>query len=141
MTEIHLTHPQHAEQSEGDTIPFYPDHFRTEVKVTIGIILLTLVVGVIGLAFPVGLEEPADPMNTPLHVKPEWYFLALYQLLKFIPKTAGAVLPLLLIGLIAIWPFLDRKPEASPKATRIRFWVTVGLVVIAIALTIWGEVS
>jgi quinol-cytochrome oxidoreductase complex cytochrome b subunit len=86
----------------------------------------------------VGIGDPADPMNTPAHVKPEWYFLSLYQLLKFIPKTIGAVLPVILVGLITIWPFIDRKPDTSPRIRRIRFiFAAIGVIVI-IALTIWG---
>jgi ubiquinol-cytochrome c reductase cytochrome b subunit len=92
------------------------------------------------MLFPVGLQPPADPMDTPAHVKPEWYFLALYQLLKFIPKTIGALIPVLLVLMLALWPFFDRKQDTK-KATRIRLIaVTAGLILL-IALTIWGEVS
>ncbi len=110
---------------DDETIPFYPDHVRTELRVVIGIMGLVLMVGVFGLFFPLGLGEPADPMNTPAHVKPEWYFLALYQLLKFIPKTTGVMIPVLGLILITIWPFLDRKPDRSPLAWRIRLALVV----------------
>jgi quinol-cytochrome oxidoreductase complex cytochrome b subunit len=127
-------------ETHKDTIPFYPDHLSTEVKVMIGIVVLALLVGVLGMLFPVGLQPPADPMDTPAHVKPEWYFLALYQLLKFIPKTIGALIPVLLVLMLALWPFFDRKQDTK-KATRIRLIaVTAGLILL-IALTIWGEVS
>ena len=127
-------------ETHKDTIPFYPDHLSTEVKVMIGIIVLALLVGILGMLFPVGLQPPADPMDTPAHIKPEWYFLALYQLLKFIPKTIGALIPVLLVLVLALWPFFDRKQDTK-KATRIRLIaVTAGLILL-IALTIWGEVS
>lgn len=126
---------------EKETIPFYPDHVRTELKVVIGILVLVVVIGTIGLFFPVGLGVPADPMDTPAHVKPEWYFLGLYQLLKFIPKTVGALLPVIGVIVIAIWPFIDRRPDKSYRAQRIRLYA-VGLgMAILIALTIWGELS
>lgn len=124
-----------------DSIPFYPDHVRSEVRVVIGITAIVLLIGILGLIFPLGLGEPADPMNTPAHVKPEWYFLALYQLLKYIPKTAGAVLPVILVLLVLLWPFIDRKPETSKKVQRIRFIVIAIGMIALIALTIWGEVS
>jgi len=64
----------------------------------------------------------------------------LYQLLKFIPKTIGALIPVLLVLVLALWPFFDRKQDTK-KATRIRLIaVTAGLILL-IALTIWGEVS
>ncbi len=128
-------------QSSENTVPFYPDHVSKEAKVLVGVSILVLVVGLIGLFAPVGLGEPADPMNTPAHVKPEWYFLGLYQLLKYISKTAGAVLPILAILVITLWPFIDRKPDTSRKTYR---WRAIGaaiFMIILIAMTIWGEVS
>jgi quinol-cytochrome oxidoreductase complex cytochrome b subunit len=124
-----------------DTIPFYPDHVRSEIKVVGGLLALVLIVGALGLFLPVGLGDPADPMNTPAHVKPEWYFLALYQLLKYIPKTAGAVIPVIGVILVIVWPFLDRKPELSPRQKLFRLVIAIAGLILAIALTIWGEVS
>jgi cytochrome b6-f complex subunit 4 len=125
----------------GESIPFYPDHVKSEVKVVIAITILVMLIGVAGLILPVGLGEPADPLNTPAHVKPEWYFLSLYQLLKFIPKTTGVMIPILLVLLVTIWPFIDRKPDQSTRQRQIRLIVVIiGLIILA-ALTIWGEVS
>jgi len=133
MSESQLDHQ--------DSIPFYPDHVRTEFKVVLGVLGVVVIFGILGLAAPLGLGEPADPLNTPLHVKPEWYFLALYQLLKYIPKTAGAVGPVIFILLVTIWPFLDRKVETTKRNQRIRFIVVAVGLIIMIAMTIWGEVS
>jgi quinol-cytochrome oxidoreductase complex cytochrome b subunit len=67
--------------------------------------------------------------------------LALYQLLKYIPKTAGAVIPVLMVLVILILPFLDRKPDRSPRVKRNRLvFIAIGMVVL-IALTIWGGSS
>lgn len=133
MSETHL--------DQKDSIPFYPDHVRTEFKVVLGVLVVFLIFGILGLVAPLGLGEPADPLNTPLHVKPEWYFLALYQLLKYIPKTAGAVAPVIFILLVTIWPFLDRKVETTKRNQRIRFIVVAVGLIVMIAMTIWGEVS
>ncbi len=130
-----------SENNQEKEVPFYPDHVALEAKVALGVIILVVVIGVIGLFAPVGLGAPADSMDTPLHVKPEWYFLALYQLLRFIPETIGATSPVLAIVLLMIWPFLDQKPDRSKKTTRMRFWFSLVAVVVIIALTIWGEVS
>ena len=124
-----------------NSVPFYPDHVSNEAKVVLGISVVAIVIGLIGIFSPVGLGEPADAMNTPAHVKPEWYFLGLYQLLKFISKTAGAVLPLLGVLVIMFWPFIDRKPDTSNRSYRNRA-IGVGIfMVVLIAMTIWGEVS
>ncbi len=130
-----------SENNQEKGVPFYPDHVALEAKVALGVVILVVVIGVIGLFAPVGLGAPADAMDTPAHIKPEWYFLALYQLLRYIPETIGATSPVLAIVLLMFWPFLDQKPDRSKKATKIRFWISSVAVVIIIALTIWGEVS
>ena len=137
------------EHKSEDTIPFYPDHIKTEFYVVLGILAIVLIIGLIGMVNPVGIGEPADPLDTPLHVKPEWYFLALYQILKKIPpmvlgiqgKVLGVVLPIVLVALIFLWPFLDSKPDKSRKIYTIRLVFVIVAVVTLIALTIWGEVS
>jgi cytochrome b6-f complex subunit 4 len=138
-----------TEHSQEDSIPFYPDHVRTEFFVVLGVLVIVLIIGIVGMINPVGTGEPADPLNTPLHVKPEWYFLSLYQILKKIPpmvlgiegKIVGVVIPIVLVGLIFIWPFLDSKPDKSKKAYWIRLAFAIVAVITIIALTIWGEVS
>ena len=127
--------------TEENSIPFYPEHVSNEAKVVLGVAVVAIVIGLIGLFSPVGLGEPADPMNTPAHVKPEWYFLGLYQLLKYISKTAGAVLPILGVLVITFWPFIDRKPDTSRRSYRNRAIGVAIFMVILIAMTIWGEVS
>ena len=138
------THPE----TEKDSVPFFPDHFMTEFYVVVGIVILAIIIGILGMLFPVGLQPPADPLNTPLHVKPEWYFLALYQLLKYVPPSIlgingpmfAVVAIVLALLAVTIWPFLDKKAD-SKKAMRIRGIGVAVFVVLAIALTVWGEVS
>jgi quinol-cytochrome oxidoreductase complex cytochrome b subunit len=127
--------------SKEPSVPFYPDHLAYEAKVALWFGIGLIIIGIIGLFSPLGLGEPADPMVTPEHTKPEWYFLALFQLLKYIPKTIGAVTPVLLIFVMAIWPFLDRKKDKSKLTTRNRLVFTGILVIILIILTILGEVT
>jgi ubiquinol-cytochrome c reductase cytochrome b subunit len=137
------------EHEEKESIPFYPDHVKTEFYVVLGIIALAIIVGILGLMFPVGLQEPADPLNTPLHVKPEWYFLFLYQILKVIPPnilgiegTGFGVTAIMIVLIIAtVWPFLEQKEDTGKKEKWIRLALTILGLLVVIALTIWGEVS
>lgn len=129
--------PEH----EGDTIPFYPGHVRAEAKVVGVVLLIALIVGLLGIFFPVGQGMPADPLDTPAHVKPEWYFLALYQLLKYVSKTAGVILPLLAVLLVLALPFVARRPDQTQRGVRRRAIFAGVIVVLFIALTIWGEVG
>ena len=135
-------------ENEKESVPFFPNHFMTEFYVVIGIVALAILIGAVGMLSPVGLQAPADPLNTPLHVKPEWYFLALYQLLKYVPPSIlgingpmfAVVGILLAVLVVTIWPFLDKK-EDSKKAMRTRAIGVAVFVALAIVLTIWGEVS
>jgi len=139
-----MTNPE----EEKDSVPFYPDHVRTEFYVVLGILVVVIITGLLGMLFPLGLQAPADPLDTPLHVKPEWYFLALYQLLKYIPPSIlgiegpifGVVTILLAVVAVMLWPFLDKK-EDSRKAMKTRFIVIIIGVIIFIAMTILGEVT
>ncbi len=134
---------------EENTVPFYPDHVTREAKVALGFAVALIVIGIIGLFDPVGLGDPADPMVTPDHVKSEWYFLFLYQLLKIIPqnvfgiegKIIGVIVPVVGVAILALWPFFDYKPDTSSKNQRTRFIVASVAITIFIALTIWGEMS
>lgn len=127
--------------SENEGIPFYPEHVRTEFRVVVAITGIAILIGAIGLLAPVGLGVPADPMDTPAHVKPEWYFLAFYQVLKYIPKTIGIWLLIMGIVGLTMLPFIDRKPDKSKKAYRIRFILVIVGLILAIALSILGEIS
>lgn len=125
---------------EESTIPFYPDHLWNEAKLAIAILVLVIAVGVAALWFPVGQGEPADPLNTPAHAKPEWYFLFLYQLLKYLPKTLGVILPILGLMILIVWPFLDRR-EDSKRARRTRVILSIVGVTAIIVLTLLSELT
>ena len=127
---------------EKQSVPFYPDHVSSEAKVVVGIVVIALVFGVLGMILPIGLGDPADALNTPEHVKPEWYFLALYQILKYVSKTAGVVLPLLIVALLTLWPFLDRRADTSrPSLVRRLIVVAAILVVIVVKLAKYGALT
>jgi quinol-cytochrome oxidoreductase complex cytochrome b subunit len=91
----------------------------------------------LGQVSPIGLEEPADPMVTPEHTQPEWYFLFLFEILKYVPKTTGVLIPFVAIVILILWPFLDRKMD-SHKARRARIILAVVIMVAIIILTLLG---
>jgi cytochrome b6-f complex subunit 4 len=123
-----------ADQEEK-TIPFYPDHLWNEAKLAFGILILVVAVGILAFWFPVGQGEPADPMNTPAHTKPEWYFLFLYQILKYVPKTLGVILPILALVVLIVWPFLDRR-EDTRRARGVRVVLAIIGMAVIIILTL-----
>jgi quinol-cytochrome oxidoreductase complex cytochrome b subunit len=127
-------------EQEEKTIPFYPDHLLNEAKLALAILGIVIAVGVLALWFPVGQGEPADPMNTPAHAKPEWYFLFLYQILKYLPKTLGVILPIIGLMILIVWPFLDRR-EDTKRARRVRLILSIIGVAAIIVLTLLSELT
>jgi quinol-cytochrome oxidoreductase complex cytochrome b subunit len=61
--------------------------------------------------------------------------------LKYISKTAGVVIPLLAVALLTLWPFLDRRADTSRRSLVRRLALVAVVLVVIVALTIWGEVS
>lgn len=96
-------------------VPFFPHWMTVDASLGVGMLFL-----LIGLAWfrRAPLEFPADPTSTDFIPRPEWYFLPLYQMLKYFPgplePLAALVLPGLLIGGLALLPFLDRGEERRP---------------------------
>lgn len=138
---------KHREYPEKDTIPFFPNYVILEVIVTY-LVLAALIV--LASLLPVGLEEKADQFSTPQHIKPEWYFLWIYQFIKVPPlllgsgtvaNMAGILIPAVGFLLLILLPFLDRKPERRPRKRKLAMAVTALIVAVFIALSIWGWYS
>jgi len=131
---------------EGE--PFFPHHVL-EQSMMIFLTLAALIALV--MFFPAPMEPPADPFETPEHIKPEWYFLAAYQSLKvaeytsFLGAWAPKVLGILAQGagmaLLILLPFLDRNPERHPRKRLIVIGMGILAIIILAVLTIWGKVS
>nr|YP_003354969.1 cytochrome b [Venustaconcha ellipsiformis]ACQ91035.1 cytochrome b [Venustaconcha ellipsiformis] len=85
-------------KSNINTIPFHP--FFT-LKDTVGFVVLLACTSFISLLFPLLVSDPqnfikANPMSTPTHIQPEWYFLFAYAILRAIPNKLGGVLAMTL---------------------------------------------
>ena len=119
--------------------PFFPHHVLRDLTTTY--LVLGLLVS-LAILYPAHLGDPADPLTTPLGIKPAWYFLPAYQLLKYVPEVVGVQIPPLFIGVLVLLPLLlDRSPERHPKR-RLRA-IGVGAVVLGliVLLGLLGHVS
>lgn len=99
-------------KAKEDGVPFFPDILFKDAVIAL---LVFLILG--GLAYFVGapLESRANPADNSYTPRPEWYFLFLFQLLKYFPgnlEVLGVVIiPGVVIGLLFLLPLLDKHPR------------------------------
>nr|YP_010946282.1 cytochrome b [Allacta hainanensis]WGO57000.1 cytochrome b [Allacta hainanensis] len=98
--------------SNIDKIPFHP-YFT--VKDLMGFIIMILMLMILIFKEPYMLSDPdnfmpANPLVTPIHIQPEWYFLFAYAILRSIPNKLGGVIALMLsIAILFIMPMMKSK--------------------------------
>ena len=123
-----------------DTVPFHP-YFTS--KDIFGASIFLIVFCLVVFYFPNFLGHPdnyipADPMSTPEHIVPEWYFLPFYAILRAVPdigifgvtfieaKLAGVVAMMAAVAILFLLPWLDKSPVKSANYRplyRFFFWV------------------
>nr|ADB82671.1 cytochrome b [Uta stansburiana] len=122
--------------SNTDKIPFHP-YFS--YKDLLGALLLILLLLLLALFSPNLLGDPenfspANPLVTPPHIKPEWYFLFAYAILRSIPNKLGGVLALLFsIMILMIVPLLHTSKQRSTTfrpISQLMFWLLISDVLI-----------
>jgi hypothetical protein len=136
-----------AEYSDEKGIPFFPNHLLKEI---IAIFITLAILFTLAIFLPFKLHGKANPLITPEGIKPEWYFLWVYQALKYFPpkilfitgKAFGVLLIFIaLVFLQFIWPILDNAPERHPRRRRLSIIIVGGFFGFAIILTALGIVS
>lgn len=100
----------------GPTRRFFPDYVLDEV---VAWYLVIAILVVLASLFPAGVEAKANALETPPHTKPEWYFLSVYEFLKLVPRLVGIMLPMIGLGILTIWPFLERSPEVLMRRRKL----------------------
>ncbi len=124
--------------------PFFPHFVMKETFMVLAYfaVMFFIITFAPALFLPEDANIPADPFKTPAHIKPEWYFLAPYQMLKLIPnKFIGVSLQVIMVGLFTLWPFLDVKEEDNMLKRRALFACLIAAAVGWVVLTIWGKYS
>ena len=122
--------------------PFYPDQVFEDV---VGMLILFAVLASVALFVPVPLEDVADPTNADYDPRPEWYFLFLFQLLKYFQgpfEIIGTfVIPTVGMVLLLLLPFLDKSERVVLWKRPIALTVTSVCVIGIVGLTILGASS
>ena len=139
-------------KGKQDTLPFHPYY---TMKDTFGLVVFLTVYTAFVFFMPNELGHPdnyipADPLVTPAHIVPEWYFLPFYAILRAItfdigiPFTGIVIIPAKLGGVIAMFgsiallfalPFIDKHPVRSAV---FRPWYKIALLVFVAVVFILG---
>nr|YP_010125588.1 cytochrome b [Phlogotettix monozoneus]QCB91438.1 cytochrome b [Phlogotettix monozoneus] len=122
--------------SNLDKIPFHPFFSIKDLmgfSITISLLLM------LAMSYPYMLSDPdnftpANPMVTPVHIQPEWYFLFAYAILRSIPNKLGGVMALFLsIIILAILPFSMKSKFKGIQfypISQFNFWMFVTTIIL-----------
>nr|AXS64784.1 cytochrome b [Jamesia sp. KM-2017] len=122
--------------SNIDKIPFHP-YFS--FKDIVGFLIMMMMLIMLSLYNPYLLGDPdnftpANPLVTPVHIQPEWYFLFAYAILRSIPNKLGGVIALVMsIAILYILPFTNKKKINNLKfypLNKFLFWMLVTIVIL-----------
>ena len=108
------------EPHAGPSVLFFPWHVMKDT-VMMAAVFASLITA--AALFPAHLDEIANPIDASYIPRPEWYFLSLFQMLKYFPgrwsRSRRMVIPGLAVGFLAMLPFLDRaeRPPSAPSST------------------------
>ena len=119
-----------------DKIPFHP-YFS--IKDLFGFIVILFILILLTLLSPNILGDPdnftpANPLVTPAHIQPEWYFLFAYAILRSIPNKLGGVIALLLsiliLAILPVWHLRNFRPLTFYPLNKLLFWFLIGTVIV-----------
>nr|AXS65859.1 cytochrome b [Cucujoidea sp. 16 KM-2017] len=122
--------------SNIDKLPFHPFF---SWKDSVGFLIMTFSLVSLSLLYPFLLGDPdnftpANPLVTPVHIQPEWYFLFAYAILRSIPNKLGGVIALVAsIAILYILPFSNKKKFQSNQfypINKLLFWSLFTIVVL-----------
>nr|AOY39823.1 cytochrome b [Curculionoidea sp. 1 KM-2015] len=122
--------------SNIDKIPFHP-YFT--LKDLFGVIILLFILSILSLQSPYLLGDPdnfipANPLVTPIHIQPEWYFLFAYAILRSIPNKLGGVLALVAsIAILYLLPFTNNQKFQSTQfypINKLLFWILFAMIIL-----------
>jgi quinol-cytochrome oxidoreductase complex cytochrome b subunit len=121
-------------EDEPEHFNFFPDHFYTEVIISLGLMVLLSALATI---LPATMGPAADPLVTPEVIKPEWWFYTAFRWLKLFSATAAVLSIGLIFFIFLIWPFIDGWIRKRFKESEASVWIGIAGVLTIIGLTVW----
>nr|APX40575.1 cytochrome b [Galeruca interrupta] len=122
--------------SNIDKIPFHP-YFTFKDMLSAIIMIFMLVFLTLSNPYLLGDPDnftPANPLVTPIHIQPEWYFLFAYAILRSIPNKLGGVIALVMsIAILYLLPFINKKKFLSSQfypINKFMFWSMFSIIIL-----------
>jgi ubiquinol-cytochrome c reductase cytochrome b subunit len=120
-----------------DGIPFHP-YYTVKDLVGVGLFLTAFAIVLFfvptfgGLFIETPNFEPANPLSTPEHIAPSWYFTPFYAILRAIPNPGlGALAMAGSLVVLILLPWLDRSPVKSTRYRPLRWKIALAIFVIS----------
>ncbi len=117
---------------------FFPDHVLTEINLGLFFLYLATIFSII---FPLNLMEKANPLVTPEHVKPDWYFYPMYRWIKMTSQNIGIFVPMLVVLIFILWPFVDRAIARATGSKNLATWIGIAGMVFVTGLLVIEAMS
>lgn len=133
---------EYRKENHPDGYPYYPYFFEKQMfMVFLYIAVIFFVMSFLpNLFLPIAANTPADPFKTPAEIRPEWYFLAPYQMLKLIPnKFLGIIMQIMIVGFFLLWPFFDTEKEGPVWRTSVLRIIFIFLLLLWVVLMYLGR--
>jgi ubiquinol-cytochrome c reductase cytochrome b subunit len=134
---IEIKEKKGADGKPLDGIPFHP-YYTVKDLVGVGFFLMLFAVVVFfvptfgGLFLEAPNFQPADPLSTPDHIAPVWYFTPFYAILRAVPdQQMGALLMALSIICLVVLPWLDRSPVKSTRYRPLTWKIALAIFVVS----------
>jgi cytochrome b6 len=145
VQKLGMSVPPAIEREGGvkGTMPFFPNFLLRDL---VGWLVALGVLATLAAYFPAHLGVKADPFApAPAGIRPEWYFMFMFQTLKYLPAhilgIEGEIMGILGFGLAGVFmlliPMLDRR-TARGEPSKLFTWIGVGIIVYMIVLTYLG---
>nr|APX40042.1 cytochrome b [Longitarsus nigrofasciatus] len=122
--------------SNIDKVPFHP-YFTYKDILGMLILLMSLIFLTLSNPYLLGDPDnfiPANPLVTPIHIQPEWYFLFAYAILRSIPNKLGGVIALVMsIAILYFLPFYNKKKFLSSQfypMNKMMFWSLLTIIIL-----------
>lgn len=119
LTSLHITGSNKplGINPSTDKTSFHPFFLSKDIITILALILVILVISMFNTFI---LRDPenfniANPLNTPIHIQPEWYFLFAYSILRSIPNKLGGVVRLILSILMILSLTTFKKNKITKK--------------------------